>query len=945
MNLNDFVVLPNNKAKSVKLNARNLQVLQMETVSLAHESKEMEEKLQQLKESMSKEKEERGQSGGFRWKSGQSGSLNSNSTKKNKENRLQKPPSLPSTIGLRTTRKSRLRGTHCGQCEVKTAGITDLQTHVSAREVVRRFQNKITSGPAPSTSANPNANPSPNSKSAPNQTYSSNSFTRQGDQIPEKGTDAGAQYMQFPPEHSQILAVDQEEEKRVEMIEDREDEEGFPISLLTGEYNEEESTRSFQEALRQWRGDEAAKTTTEEAMWIPIRPVSVSAMATQADLAPVRGAEGGGRGEGSVPVRVEFTENSLTYIDRLLLKKHRRTPIKTYRPSSASGNDSKSQPNINTVEETASLTAQEEDFHRYCASLFADPVSSGRPEPQITQPESCLVIQVLDEREEEDIHGRSIAQQRPDNNRKVPSVQQPLSKGTLLTQTAIINNGSSLVSCSSPSPALPSRQFTAPAPAKGAKRLHLSRNQTSQPEHLTKSSSSKSKPSACPTAQTSKTSIKTQPSKKPNWPPKVHESKPDLGSIQHLSSPSPAHSQTQILKPSLSPVLFPPDVSPVTVNRPPILEHHLSPSPSTFEVSPSSSTESILLPKVHQSTPIQKGSDVSLLPEQSQSSQLFPETISSPKLSQSFRSNQVSSRQSQHSRCDPESLLSDNQLQLPSGSSSSTPPPNYLALSPAVKCLSNKSPVDAFSSHGQTPTTEDSSVFEYSTPISVDHESTLDRLPSHFMDGIQNYPLNVKLEEEEISIDSGDEMSSDSLGLDPHEEESSDEEVQMHRRLTRGRTREGKEGNHATSHSEDPFVPEDPHRGKDLQTDEQEQLSEASVVNHNHSAGPGSERLCDPDGFPPQGLDMNSGHSDTQEHTHWSTGHGPSRPYTEVDLVSRMMKNKLVQPTGIQNHSTRPTRRGEISANELGTSALSLHSSPPVTLSLPACLVLHRAQE
>ena len=71
---------------------------------------------------------------------------------------------------------------------------------------------------------------------------------------------------------SQILAVDQGEEKRVEMIEDREDGEGFPTSLLTGEYNEEESTRSFQEALRQWRGDEAAETTTEEAMWIPIRP-------------------------------------------------------------------------------------------------------------------------------------------------------------------------------------------------------------------------------------------------------------------------------------------------------------------------------------------------------------------------------------------------------------------------------------------------------------------------------------------------------------------------------------------------------------------------------------------------------------------------------------------------------------------------------------------------
>lgn len=49
-------------------------------------------------------------------------------------------------------------------------------------------------------------------------------------------------------------------------------------------------------------------------------------MATQADLAPNGGVEGRGRGgeEGRVPVRVEFTENNLTYMDRLLLKKHHR---------------------------------------------------------------------------------------------------------------------------------------------------------------------------------------------------------------------------------------------------------------------------------------------------------------------------------------------------------------------------------------------------------------------------------------------------------------------------------------------------------------------------------------------------------------------------------------------------------------------------------------------
>lgn len=40
---------------------------------------------------------------------------------------------------------------------------------------------------------------------------------------------------------------------------------------------------------------------------------------------------------------------------------------------------------------------QEEDFRRYCASLFAIPVSRGGAGPQITTPESFLTIEVLDE--------------------------------------------------------------------------------------------------------------------------------------------------------------------------------------------------------------------------------------------------------------------------------------------------------------------------------------------------------------------------------------------------------------------------------------------------------------------------------------------------------------------------------------------------------------------
>eukprot|EP00064_Thunnus_orientalis_P008236 superscaffoldBa00000969_g8259 len=351
MNLNDFVVLPNNKAKSVKLNARNLQELQMKTVTLAQESKEMEEKLQQLKESMSKEKEERGHSGGFRWKSGQCGSLNSssltNSTKKNKENTLQKLSA--GKVKIRLLKDEPLTGEYRGfSCAL----------------------------PAPAATAQMCAECT--------ESYCVGCFAK----FHQKG--ALKLHRMIP---IQVLVVNHGEEKEVEMTEDgqkKEDEKGFSTSLLGGEYDEEDSARSFQEALRQWRGELSngeGEPMIQDAMWKPVRPVSVSAMATQADLSPDRGAEGRerGGGEGRVPIRVEFMENSLTYMDRLILKKHRR------------------------------FTAQEEDFHRYCASLFAVPVSSSRTEPQITTTESCLIIEVLDETDR-DTNGVFVAEQRTDNN-------------------------------------------------------------------------------------------------------------------------------------------------------------------------------------------------------------------------------------------------------------------------------------------------------------------------------------------------------------------------------------------------------------------------------------------------------------------------------------------------------------------------------------------------
>lgn len=51
-------------------------------------------------------------------------------------------------------------------------------------------------------------------------------------------------------------------------------EKGFSSSLLSGEYNEEESFKSFQEAVMQWRSEKSNSggLITANKMWIPVRP-------------------------------------------------------------------------------------------------------------------------------------------------------------------------------------------------------------------------------------------------------------------------------------------------------------------------------------------------------------------------------------------------------------------------------------------------------------------------------------------------------------------------------------------------------------------------------------------------------------------------------------------------------------------------------------------------
>uniref|UniRef100_A0A672YP72 B box-type domain-containing protein n=1 Tax=Sphaeramia orbicularis TaxID=375764 RepID=A0A672YP72_9TELE len=240
MNLNDFVVVPNNTAKSVKLNARNLQELKMETVVLAQESTEMEDKLQQLKERMSKEKKER-----------------------------PPPPPLAPTkgMGIRTvpTRKNRLKGPTCGQCDVKAAGI--MCAECSEDYCICCFAKFHQRGAL--------------------------KFHRiipiQVSMIPRALSLPPLPLLLSVPKSKRASRFFHKENRSVEVVDEEQkgEKEQLPASLLSGLYDEEESARSFQEALRQ-----------------------------------------GGREERE-PVRVEFMEYTLTYMDRLLLKKHRRYTVNT----------------------------------------------------------------------------------------------------------------------------------------------------------------------------------------------------------------------------------------------------------------------------------------------------------------------------------------------------------------------------------------------------------------------------------------------------------------------------------------------------------------------------------------------------------------------------------------------------------------------------------------
>ncbi|XP_048836773.1 uncharacterized protein zbbx [Brienomyrus brachyistius] len=413
MNLNNFVVVPN-KPTSLKLKARSARELRLETSQLEQENRDMEERLQELRQAMSSEKEERRKLGAYHWKSGQAGSMvpsapiqrlgrnkESPSQKlpagrlrvtvlKNDPEELQRTPAMkpqPPPGSLMSSRGPRLKRKVCGQCEARAAGLVcmecgedycvgcfarfhqkgalkhhrmvptqmDMHTSISTLDVVSRFSRQID----------------------PDEPAVEGGVSGAG--VPRKGAAT------VDHQHAQIETViqskddDEEDEEEQHSAPIGVDPAGWNKSRWGGAFDEEESSRSFQEALREWRWERGETKQGQERTWRPREalPATKEATGIQADLVVPR-----------PPVRVEFKHHGLSYMEKLLVKMYRRMPIKDHWPQPSVCSRPNSVMDLSRLtdedppclmdKDPPSLTAAEMELKHYCASLFTvcDPGSS-----------------------------------------------------------------------------------------------------------------------------------------------------------------------------------------------------------------------------------------------------------------------------------------------------------------------------------------------------------------------------------------------------------------------------------------------------------------------------------------------------------------------------------------------------------------------------------------
>nr|XP_020661420.1 zinc finger B-box domain-containing protein 1 isoform X1 [Pogona vitticeps]XP_020661421.1 zinc finger B-box domain-containing protein 1 isoform X1 [Pogona vitticeps]XP_020661422.1 zinc finger B-box domain-containing protein 1 isoform X1 [Pogona vitticeps] len=300
MNVNDFVILPGSKTGlSVKLKAKSIRELQLEKTHLELENKEMEKKLQQLQENMSREKQEREQANGYHWKSGQAGlGLQPQLLSQNKENigkvssgkvrlRVLKEQDQVSEAAKQATahkivtdvsaEKPKVKGRACGQCEIKSALLMCLECGEDYCPGCFARMHQKGALKLHRTTSLPVKSRVPVGKLEAAQQFLKEASTAPSSEVRLESQNGG--------------------------------------SLLQGTFDEEVSAKSFQQVLNQWRSGNCSQKYKEERS---CQVESENSGTCQVQTSPPVLKK---------PTEIEFKEDSLTYMEKLLIKKHRRTPV------------------------------------------------------------------------------------------------------------------------------------------------------------------------------------------------------------------------------------------------------------------------------------------------------------------------------------------------------------------------------------------------------------------------------------------------------------------------------------------------------------------------------------------------------------------------------------------------------------------------------------------
>ncbi|XP_032989850.1 zinc finger B-box domain-containing protein 1 [Rhinolophus ferrumequinum] len=335
MNTKDFVVLPWGKpGHSVKLKYKNAQELRMEKVQLEMENQEVEKKLQEFHSTRNREKEER-LSSGYHWKSGKVGKLGNQSyiMSQNKGNVIKlsagkvklkllkeqfqeavREPLNYKMANSSGSEKPKIKGKVCGQCENKAALLVCLEcgedycsgcfAKIHQKGALKLHRTTLLQA---------------KSQIFSNVLDVAHQFIKEVNPDDPRGEIHSTKKIsknQHKPKSLLLQGSNSEAEvsttKKAECTNPRD---GL---LCEGSFNEEASAQSFQEVLNQWRAghhDDNEKQKLHAA-----KPDSLEECEVQTNLKIWR-----------EPLTIEFKEDSISYMEKLWLKKHRRKPQEQHR--------------------------------------------------------------------------------------------------------------------------------------------------------------------------------------------------------------------------------------------------------------------------------------------------------------------------------------------------------------------------------------------------------------------------------------------------------------------------------------------------------------------------------------------------------------------------------------------------------------------------------------